>query len=137
MRKLLKDFQAFALGGSLVDLAIGIAIGAAFAGVVDSLVKNLILPFVADVVGSPDLTKLHGSFRHKARIEYGTFLTDFVAFLILAFVILLLVKGIQRLTGVEAAGAQGNRECPLCRSFIGVDASVCMYCTRDVTPLVA
>ena len=137
MKKLLKEFQAFALGGSLVDLAIGIAIGAAFAGVVESLVKNLILPFVADVVGSPDFTHLHASIRHKARIPYGVFLTDLIAFLILAFVILLLVKLIKRLTGVEAAGAQGNRECPYCRSFIPVDAAVCMFCTRDVEPVVA
>ena len=137
MKRLLKEFQAFALGGSLVDLAIGIAIGAAFAGVVDSLVNNLILPFVADVVGSPNFATLHGSIRGKADIPYGAFLTDLIAFLILAFVILLLVKLIKHLTGVEAAGAQGNRECPHCRSFVPVDATVCMYCTRDVEPIVA
>lgn len=136
MRKLLQDFRAFAFGGSLVDLAIGIAIGAAFAGVVDSLVKNLILPLVADLVGSPNFNSLHGSIRGKARIEYGTFLTDFIAFLLLAFVILLLVKLIKRLTGVEAVGAQGNRECDYCKSFIPVDATVCMFCTRDVEPVV-
>ena len=51
--------------------------------------------------------------------------------------ILLLVKGIMQLTGVEAAGAQGSRDCPFCKSFIGVDASVCLYCIRDVEPLVA
>lgn len=137
MKNLLREFRAFAFGGSLVDLAIGIAIGAAFAGVVDSLVKNVILPFVADVFGSPDFTRLHASIRHKARIEYGTFLTDFIAFLLLAFTILLIVKLIKRFTGVEAAGAQGNRECEYCKSFIPVDASVCMYCTRDVEPVVA
>ena len=135
--RLLQEFRAFALGGSLVDLAIGIAIGAAFAGVVDSLVGNVILPLVADLVGSPDFTTLHASIRGKARIEYGTFLTDFVSFLLLAFVILLLVKLVKRLTGLEAAGAQGSRECDHCRSSIPVDASVCMFCTRDVDPVVA
>jgi len=137
MKRLLNDFRAFAFGGSLVDLAIGIAIGAAFAGVVDSLVSNLILPFVADVVGSPDFSTLHGSFRGKAEIPYGAFLTDLIAFLILAFVILLLVKLIKSLTKVEVAGAQGNRECPHCKSFIPVDAGVCMFCTRDVEAVVA
>ena len=137
VRTLLRDFRSFAFGGSLVDLAIGIAIGAAFAGVVDSLVTNVILPLVADLFGSPNFNTLHASIRGKARIEYGTFITDFVAFLLLAFVILLLVKLIKRLTGVEAVGAQGNRECDHCKSFIPVDASVCMYCTRDVEPIVA
>ncbi len=57
--------------------------------------------------------------------------------MLLALVILLLVKLIKHLTGVEAVGAQGNRECDHCKSFIPVDASVCLYCTRDVEPVVA
>ena len=137
MRRLLADFRAFAFGGSLVDLAIGIAIGAAFAGVVDSLVGNVILPLVADLFGSPDFTTLTATIRGKADIEYGSFLTDFVSFLLLAFVILLIVKLVKRLTGVETVGAQGNRECDFCKSTIPVDASVCMFCTRDVEPVVA
>ena len=136
MRTLLKDFKDFALGGSLVDLAIGIAIGAAFAGVVQSLVDHVILPLVAAIFGQPSFHSLHGSIR-GTRIPYGDFLTDFVSFLLLAFVILLLVKLIKRLTGVEAAGAQGSRECPHCLSMIPVDASVCMACTRDVVPIVS
>ena len=80
MKTSLRGFRALAFGGSLIDLAIGIAIGAAFAGVVASVVKNLILPLVADLFVSPDLTTLHGSIRGNARIEYGTFLTDFIAF---------------------------------------------------------
>lgn len=133
MRKLLTEFKAFALGGSLVDLAIGIAIGAAFAGVVQSLVDHVILPLVAAVFGQPSFHSLHGSIR-GTRIPYGDFLTDFVSFLLLAFVILLLVKAIKRMTGVEAAGRQGSTECEHCLSSIPVDATVCMYCTRDVVP---
>ena len=60
----------------------------------------------------------------------------FLGFLLLAFVILLLVKAIKRFTGVEAAGAQGNRECPFCKTWIPVDATACMACTRDVEPVV-
>lgn len=73
---MLRDFRAFAFGGSLLDLAIGIAIGAAFAGVVAPMVKNLILPRVADLVGAPDFDSLHATIRGNAQIEYGTFLTD-------------------------------------------------------------
>ncbi len=135
MRTLLKDFRAFAFGGNLVDLAVGLALGAAFAGVVQSLVDDIILPLVAAIFGKPsfdDLAIQVGS----GRITYGKFLTVFLAFLLLAFVILLLVKAVRKATGMEAAGAQGNRECDHCKSFIPVDASVCMYCTRDVDPLV-
>jgi large conductance mechanosensitive channel len=136
VKKLLDEFKAFAFSGNLVDVAIGIAIGVAFAAVVDSLVENLILALVAAIFGQPDLSSLDFGL-NGTTIGIGTFLTDLVGFLLLALVVLFLVKAIKRLTGKEAAGAQGNRECDHCKSFIPVDASVCMYCTRDVDPLVA
>ncbi len=136
MKKLLDEFKTFAFSGSLIDVAIGIAIGVAFAGVVDSLVKNVILRIVAAIFGQPSLSGLDFDV-NGTTIGIGTFLTDFLAFLLLALVVLLLVKGIKKLTGKEAAGAQGNRECDYCKSFVPVDASVCMYCTRDIEPLVA
>ncbi len=136
MRALWSEFKTFALGGNLVDIAIGIALGVAFAAVVQSLVDHVILPLVAAIFGKPSFHSLHGSIR-GTRIPYGDFLTDLLGFLLLALVVLMLVKAIKKLTGKEAAGAQGSRECDHCKSFIPVDAGVCMYCTRDVTPLVA
>ena len=136
MKKLMTEFKAFALGGSLVDLAIGIAIGVAFAGVVQSLVDDLIAPIPGAILGKTAFKDLHFTVNH-AQFKYGDFLVVFVSFLLLALAILFIVKGIKKLTGVEAAGAQGNRECDHCRSFIPVDASVCMFCTRDVVPVVA
>jgi large conductance mechanosensitive channel len=136
VRKLFAEFKAFAFSGNLVDVAIGLAIGLAFAGVVQAFVDYLIMPIVAAIFGKPSFNSL--SFRlNGALIPYGRFLTVFVGFLLLAFVILMIVKAIKRLTGKEAAGAQGNRECDHCKSFVPVDASVCMYCTRDIEPLVA
>ena len=135
MRGLWNEFKAFAFGGNLVDIAIGIAIGVAFAAVVQSLVDHIILPLVAAIFGQPSFHSLHGSLR-GTRIPYGDFLTDLVSFLLLAFVVLMLVKLIKRLTGVEAAGHQGSRECEHCESAIPVTAHVCMYCTRDVTPAI-
>jgi large conductance mechanosensitive channel len=64
-------------------------------------------------------------------------LTSLIAFMSLAVTLMFLLKGIRRLTGKEAAGAQGNRECDHCKSFIPVDAGVSMFCTRDVEPLAA
>ncbi len=133
MRTLLTEFKSFAFGGNLVDLAIGIAIGAAFAAVVQSLVDDIILPIVAAIFGKPNFDALSVSIG-SGRIEYGRFLTVLVSFLLLALAIMFLVKAIRRATGVEAAGAQGSRECPHCLTFIPVDALVCMACTRDVSP---
>ena len=133
MRGLWNEFKTFAFGGNLVDIAIGIAIGVAFAAVVQSLVDHVILPLVAAIFGQPSFHSLHGSIR-GTRIPYGDFLTDLVSFLLLALVVLMLVKAIKKLTGKEAAGAQGSRECEHCESFIPVTAQVCMYCTRDVVP---
>ncbi len=135
MKRLLTEFRTFAFSGNLLDVAIGLAIGVAFAAVVESLVANLILPLVAALFGQPSfdfVLTLRGT-----EIKVGQFLTDLVSFLLLALVVLLLVKAIKRFTGKEAAGAQGNRECDHCKSFVPVDASVCMYCTRDIEPLVA
>lgn len=136
MRGLLTSFKNFAFSGSLVDLAVGLAIGTAFAAVVESLVGDIILPVVAAVFGQPDFDDLVLQL-NGTPITYGHFLTVLVSFLLLAFVIMLLVQAIRKATGREAAGAQGNRECDHCKSFIPVDASVCMFCTRDVEPLVA
>jgi len=134
MRGLWNEFKAFAFGGNLVDIAVGIAIGVAFAAVVQSLVDHIILPIVAAIFGKPSFHSLHGSLR-GTRIPYGDFLTDLVSFLLLALVVLGLVKAIKRVTGKEAAGAQGSRECEHCESSIPVTARVCMFCTRDVVPV--
>ena len=133
--KLLRDFRNFAFGGSLVDLAIGLALGVAFGDVLQSLVDNVITPLVAAIFGKPNFDSLHVKVG-QGDITYGKFLTSFVGFLLLAFVIMLLVKLVVRLTGREPAGAQGSRECPWCKEWIAVDALVCKSCTRDVEPVV-
>ena len=133
--RLLRDFRNFAFGGSVVDLAIGLALGAAFGDMLQSLVDHIITPFVAAIFGKPNFDSLHWKVGH-GDVEYGAFLTSFVGFVLLAFVVMLLVKGVVRLTGHEPAGAQGSRECPWCKEWIAVDALVCKECTRDVEPVV-
>lgn len=135
MRALFRTFRNFAFSGSLVDLAVGVAIGAAFATVVESLVGDVILPLVAAIFGEPNFDALIVTV-NGAEIRYGSFLTALVSFLLLALTIMVVVQAVRRATGRETAGAQGSRECDHCRSFIPVDASVCMFCTRDVEPLV-
>ena len=102
---------------------------------VDSLVGDVILPLVAAIFGQPNFDALVLTV-NGAEIRYGSFLTALVSFLLLALTIMLIVQAIRRATGRETAGAQGSRECDHCKSFIPVDASVCMFCTRDVDPIV-
>ena len=136
MRGLANEFRNFAFSGNLIDLAVGIAIGAAFGALVQSLVGNLIMPLVAAIFGKPNFNALLFTLHHS-QFRYGAVLTELIAFTSLALTLMFLLKGVRRLTGKEAAGAQGNRECDHCKSFIPVDASVCMFCTRDVEPLLA
>ena len=133
MRQLAKDFKGFALSGNVLDLAIGVIIGAAFAGVVKSFAEDVLMQVVAAIGGNPSFDNytltLHGSV-----IKYGTFLTAVVNFLIVAATLLLVVKGLMRV-GLNFR-AQGNRECEYCKSFVPVDASRCMYCTSQLEPVV-
>jgi large conductance mechanosensitive channel len=136
MRGLAQEFRNCAFSGNLIDLAVGIAVGAAFGALVQSQVGNMIMPLVAAVFGKPDFNSLTFTLHHS-RFHYGSVLTSLIAFMSLAVTLMFLLKGIRRLTGKEAAGAQGNRECDHCKSFIPVDAGVSMFCTRDVEPLAA
>jgi large conductance mechanosensitive channel len=96
MRPLLTSFKNFAFSGSLIDLAVGLAIGAAFAAVVESL-GDVILPLVAAIIGAPNFDALVLTV-NGSRIRYGAFLTAFVSFLLLTFTIMLLVQAVRRAT---------------------------------------
>ncbi len=135
IKQLLKDFQNFALGGKIFDLAIGLALGAAFLALLQAVVDSLITPIIGTVLGNTSFAALTFDINHST-FFYGAAIQAVIEFLVLAFAILMIVKLVQRLTGKELAGAQGNRECDHCRSFIPVDASVCMFCTRDIEPVV-
>lgn len=133
MKQLIKDFKGFALSGNVVDLAIGVILGVAFGAVVESFAQDVLMNIVAAVFGEPDFSGLILSIG-QGEIKYGAFLTSVVNFLIIAFVLLLLVKLLQRV-GMNFR-AQGNRECDFCKSFVPVDATKCMYCTSELIPVV-
>jgi large conductance mechanosensitive channel len=134
VKKLLKEFKAFAFGGNLIDLAIGFIIGAAFATVVESLAKNVIGDLIASLGGQPDLSSAVIHVRH-GEVHIGTFLGDMLSFAIIAFVLLLMVKAFKRM-GMGNFKAQGLRECEACKEFVAVDATRCKYCTSDLEPVV-
>ena len=132
MRGIWSEFKAFALGGNMLDLALGFIIGTAFATVVDSLAGDVIMQLVAAVFGQPDFTALVWTL-NGSEIRYGAFLTQFINFLLLGAVLFGLVKVLKR-AGLGNFRAQGSHECPFCKEFVAIDATKCKWCTADIEP---
>lgn len=153
MKEFLNDFKAFAFKGNMMDLAIGMIIGAAFTALVNSVVSNLFMPVISLFTGGIDFSNLYlplsagskeafmaGADIATARaagsvLPYGTFITDLIQFLILAFVVFLMVRALAKMmknAKEEAAEAPATKECQFCKTEIHVDAVKCPNCTADL-----
>lgn len=97
MDSFIDEFKKFALRGNAIDLAVGVVIGAAFSSITNSLVTNIITPFVSLFIGNIDFSRLVLPLRGDVALTYGVFLQSVIAFLITAFVLFLLVKGMNRI----------------------------------------
>jgi large conductance mechanosensitive channel len=131
----LREFKEFLLRGNVIDLAVGIAIGVAFAGVVGSLVDDIIMPIVAALGGEPDFSALDFTI-NDAVFRYGNFITVLVSFVILAAAIFFFVVKpanylIQR-SRTEAPADPTVKKCPECLSEIPLEARRCAFCTSEV-----
>jgi large conductance mechanosensitive channel len=133
----MSGFKKFLLRGNLVDLAVAFVIGAAFAGLVSGLVKDLITPLIAAIGGKPNFANLSFEVNHS-KFFYGDFVNLVISFLIVSAVLYFLVvlpygKLLERFkpTAEEPAVLQ---ECPHCLSSIPAAATVCANCTRDIVP---
>jgi large conductance mechanosensitive channel len=139
----LNEFKAFILRGNVVDLAIGIVIGAAFGTVVTSFVNDLLMPPLGLLLGSVDFTNLFVTLRGgpfpslaaaKAAgaptLNYGVFLNNVISLVIVGFAVFLLVRQVNRLKGPPPPPA--NRECPACAMMIPLKARRCPHCTSEV-----
>jgi large conductance mechanosensitive channel len=124
-----KEFRDFALKGNLVELAVAFVLGVAFAAVVTSLVNDIIMQLVAAIIGKPDFSDLTFSIGDGV-IRYGSFLTALITFLIIAWVLFLVVKAVQRAMPQKVT----QRDCPHCLSSIPIGAGTCSFCTREVQP---
>ena len=146
-----KEFKAFILRGNAFDMAIGIVIGAAFGAVVKSLVNDLIMPPIGLLLGGVDFSNLYillkpgtpaGPYPSLAdaqaagavTLNYGLFINTVVAFLIVAFVLFLLIRTINRMQQAEEAApvAPTTKLCPYCKSEIPLEATRCPYCTSHL-----
>jgi large conductance mechanosensitive channel len=148
---MLKEFREFVLRGNVVDMAVGIIIGAAFSAIVTSLVKDVIMPPIGLLLGGADFSNLFilleagspaGPYASltdaqaagAVTLNYGLFINAVISFLIVALVIFLLVRTINRMRREEEAPPvePTTQECPYCRSTIPVGAVRCPYCTSHL-----
>lgn len=142
---MLKEFREFALKGNVIDLAVGIIIGAAFNKVVQSLVNDIIMPPIGLLIGKVDFSSLYLNLSGKtyetlaeakkagaATINYGLFISAIVDFTIMAFVVFLMVKQINRLRREESPATPTTKECPFCLSATALAATRCPHCTSTL-----
>jgi large conductance mechanosensitive channel len=131
----MKDFKEFLLRGNLVDMAVGIVIGLAFAAVVTALVADLVTPLIAAIGGQPDFSSLSFTI-NKSHFLYGAVINALITFVVIAAVIFfLVVKPVNALMArrkTEPDVATTTRECPYCLSQIPVGARRCAFCTQEV-----
>ncbi|MDD6796995.1 MAG: large conductance mechanosensitive channel protein MscL [Clostridia bacterium] len=133
MKKFLKEFKDFALRGNVMDMAVGVIIGAAFQAIVTSLTNDVISPFIG-LFGKTDFSSMVLTLR-GVDIRYGAFITAVINFIIMAFIIFILVKCLNKLTSLghkDTPDAPTTKECPYCCSKISIKATKCPNCTSDL-----
>jgi large conductance mechanosensitive channel len=150
---MLKEFKDFAVKGNVVDLAVGVIVGGAFGKIVDSLVKDVIMPPIGLLLGNVDFTNLFMVLKQGSKaagpyetlkaaqdagavtINFGVFINLVVSFMIVAFSVFLLVRTLNKLKRDEApaeAPAPATKDCPFCYSAIHLQATRCPCCTADL-----
>lgn len=141
---MLTEFKKFALKGNVIDLAVGIIIGGAFSNIVNSLVNDIIMPLLSVFTSKINFTNwfialdgrsyatLKKAQEHTPTISYGVFLSGVLNFIIMAFVVFLIVKWINKLKKPEPAPEVTTKICPRCFSEININATKCPHCTTDI-----
>ena len=132
----LGEFKTFALKGNVMSMAVGVLIGGAFSSLVTSLTTNIITP-ILNCFGKMDGQSAKLAFKIKGQsIEFGVFLADVVNFIIMAFIVFLLVKGMNKLAELgkkdKEQSAPKTKKCPYCKSEIVLDATRCPHCTSEI-----
>ena len=149
---MLKEFKEFAMRGSVVDMAVGIIIGAAFGTIINSLVADVIMPPIGLLLGNVDFTNLFITLKQGAKaagpyaslveakaagavtMNMGVFINTIISFIIIAFAIFLLIRGINSMKRKEEAPAAppATKSCPFCTTAIPIKAVRCPHCTSEL-----
>jgi len=144
---MIKEFKEFAMRGNVLDMAVGIIIGAAFGQIVTSFVQDVLMPPVGRLLGHVDFSNLFVNLSGThyptiaaakaagaATLNYGLFLNTIINFLIVAFAVFLLVRQVNRLAPKPAPAPAATRDCPYCLSAIPLKATRCAHCTSELLP---
>ena len=146
---MLKEFKEFISKGSVMDLAVGVIIGGAFSKIVSSLVDDIIMPLIGLLLGGADIsnyfvtldggkyaTLAEAQEAGAATLNYGLFLNRIIDFLIIAFILFLIIKAINKARALtkkpEAEAAPTTKVCPYCKSTIDINATRCPNCTSEL-----
>lgn len=140
-----REFRAFAMRGSMLDMAVGIIVGAAFGRVVSSLVSDIVMPPIGLLTGRSDFsnkflnlsgrayaTLAEAKLAGAATINYGVFLNALSDFLIVAFVVFLLIRQVNRLKSEQEASVAATKDCPFCLAAVAIKATRCPHCTSTL-----
>lgn len=144
-----KDFKAFIMRGNVMDLAVGVIIGAAFGKIVSSFVSDILMPPLGLLLGKVDFTNLYVSLNGQKfaslaeaqaagapTLNYGLFINNLIDFIIIALVIFLMIRGLAKLSKKEEAPVEvTTRDCPYCQTSISKKATRCPHCTSEVKPI--
>jgi large conductance mechanosensitive channel len=142
---MIKEFKEFIMKGNVLDMAVGIIIGAAFGKVVTSFVSDVLMPPIGLLLGKVDFSNLFINMSGKtfeslaeakkagaATLNYGLFLNTTIDFLIVGFAIFIMVRQVNRMKRQEVAPAPTTRECPFCYTAIPIKATRCPHCTSEL-----
>jgi len=146
---MLKEFRDFAMRGNVIDLAIGVIIGASFGAIVNSLVKDILMPPLGLLLGKVDFANLFWVLKTgtpgepyatladaqaagAVTMNYGLFINVIVSFVIVAFAIFLLIRTVNRMQKPAPAAAPTTKECPYCFTTISIKAKRCPSCTSQL-----
>ena len=134
MKKFLTEFKEFAMRGNVMDMAVGIIVGAAFTAIVTSLVDNILSPIIGLLVqvNFDDLVCTFGG----VTLEYGKFIMAVVNFIIVAFALFVIIKALNKAASIgkkpEEEAAPTTKECPFCKTEIHIEATRCPHCTSQL-----
>ncbi len=140
-----KEFREFAMRGNVLDMAIGIIIGAAFGKIVSSFVSDVLMPPIGLLLGKADFSNLFITLSGQsfstleeakkagaATIKYGLFINTIIDFIIVSFVIFLMIRQINRFKRQSEPATPITKECPYCRSMVSIKATRCPHCTSEL-----
>ena len=144
MSKITKEFKEFIMRGNVMDMAVGVIVGGAFSSIINSLVNDVLMPVISLATGKVDFTNLFIALDGQSYptldaakastsvFAYGSFIQTVIQFLLIAFSIFMVVKGINMLRRPKPEAAPTTKECPYCKSEIHIDAVKCPHCASEL-----